>query len=109
MNKFKDLKQNPQGSSTGNEYKMVDLWPFNLKSTSPLSFLNIETNQNNKAFNYLNLKNTQFIFQKKYLNYNNYCLNVKLHINKVIIGVKTQNKKTQLHQLFHFSWKIIPF
>ncbi len=51
MNKFKDLKQNPQGSSTGNEYKMVDLWPFNLKSTSPLSFLNIETNQNNKAFN----------------------------------------------------------
>ena len=49
MNNFNDLKQNPQGSSTGNEYN--PLCPFNLKPISPLQFLNIETNRNYKALN----------------------------------------------------------
>ena len=56
MNNFNDLKQKPQGFSTGNEYN--PLCPFNLKPISPLQFLNIETNRNYKALNDLNLKNT---------------------------------------------------
>ena len=98
MNNFNDLKQKPQGSSTGNEYN--PLCPFNLKPISPLQFLNIETNRNYKALKDPNQESTAVSTVPFFLE-NNHFLNISLPkpIITNVISISKVNLELNLRKI----------